>query len=109
MKIANTIILVLLTLLGISAGVAKLMQMPQEVEFLNNAGLNNTAIILFGVLQVVGGILLIFTKTRKIGALITAIAFAISTVIIFMAGNLAFGFISILPILLAAFVYHRTN
>jgi len=109
MKIANTIILILLTLLGISAGVAKLMQMPQEVEFLNNAGLNNTTIILFGVLQVVGGILLIFTKTRKIGALITAVAFAISTITIFMAGKLAFGFFSILPILLAAFVYHKNN
>ena len=109
MKIANSIILVLLTLLSISAGVTKLMQVPQEVEFLNNAGLNNAAIILFGVLQVVAGILLIFTKTRKVGALITTIAFTISTIIIFMAGKIAFGFFSILPILLAAFVYHRNS
>ena len=109
MKIANSIILVLLTLLSISAGVTKLMQVPQEVEFLNNAGLNNIAIILFGVLQVIGGILLIFKKTRKIGALVTAIAFAISTILIFMTGKLAFGFVSILPILLAAFIFHKSN
>ncbi len=104
MKIFKIIILVLLILLGISSGTAKIMLIPGEMEFFQGAGFSKTLIVLFGITQLIGGILLVFKKVRKQGAIIIAITFCISTVFIFLSGKIAFGFFSILPILLAGII-----
>jgi len=105
MKIFKTINLVLLILLGLSSGVSKIIQLPQEMEFFHGEmGFGASAIVLFGLVQLAAGILLVFGSTRTMGAAILALTFLISTVVIFMAGKIGFGVFSILPIVMAGFV-----
>lgn len=104
MKITGRIFLVLLVLLSCAAGIAKIMQLPAEMKFLQGAGLSANMVLVFGLAQLLGGIGLIFKKTRIVGALVVALMLFISTIIIFMSGNIAFGLISALPILMAALI-----
>ena len=55
MKLVQTIILVILILLSLAAGAAKLMQVPQEAQFFADAGLGIAAMISLGAFQIVGG------------------------------------------------------
>lgn len=97
--------LILLTLLSVASGAAKVMRMPQEVAFFGNAGMDETGVVVFGVTQLLGGALLALRKTRLAGALVMAATFAISTVVILMAGDLAFALFSLLPIVLLGVVF----
>ncbi|NNK52521.1 MAG: hypothetical protein HKO99_13075 [Xanthomonadales bacterium] len=107
MKIIHILIIVALALLSIAAGLAKVMQAPQEMEFLQSFGLSKILIIVFGLIQIAGGVLLAPKKTRMFGAILAASAFGVSTVLIFVRGNVAFGMFSILPIALAGVVIYQ--
>lgn len=109
MKIVSYLIITIVALLSIAAGLAKVMQTPQEMEFLQGAGLSTGLIIVFGIVQILGGLLLVPGKTRVVGAVIAASAFAVSAALIFMSGNLAFGLISLLPIALAGIVIYQSS
>lgn len=86
------------------------MQIPQEMDFFQGEmGFDANAIVLFGVVQLVAGVLLGFKKSRAIGALVLAITLVISTIIIFMAGKTGFGLVSMLPIAMAAVVIKKNN
>lgn len=104
MKIFKIIILILLVGLGVSSGLAKIMLIPGEMDFFKGVGFSQTLLILFGIIQLIGGILLILKKMRKIGASVIAITFFASTILIFLSGKIVFGFFSILPILLAVVI-----
>ena len=80
------------------------MKVPEEMEFFQGVGFSENLLVLFGATQLIGGALLIFRQTRTAGATIVAVTFCISTIAIFMAGNIGFGFFSILPILMAGIV-----
>lgn len=64
------------------------MLMPQDAEFFGKYGFTNTILIVFGATQLIGGILLIIKKTRFIGAVIVAITFLISAIILIMEKNI---------------------
>ena len=85
------------------------MQLPQEVEFLQSVGLGKILIILFGLVQIAGGVLLAPKKTRMIGAVLVASVFILSTVFIFVKGYSVFGLISMLPIALTGVVIYQTS
>ena len=108
MKIVRFLIITIVVLLSIAAGLAKAMQAPQEVEFLQGAGLSLTQIFVFGLVQISAGILLIPQKTRMIAAVLAASAFAVSTILIFMGGNMSLGVFSILPIALAGVIIYQS-
>ena len=108
MKTVNILIIVIIALLSIAAGAAKVMQAPEEMAFLQSVGLNKTLIIVFGVVQIAAGIMLAPGKTRFPGAVLAALAFAVSAVLLFVGGNLAFGLFSILPVALAGYVIRLT-
>lgn len=108
MKIVNILIIALMVLLSIAAGMAKVMQVPQEVAFLQGVGLSTTLIVVFGLVQVLGGIGLVLPKTRIYGAVLSALAFTVSTVLIFIGGNLSFGLFSILPIVLIGVIIDQS-
>lgn len=69
MKTFKTIILVLIILLGASAGIAKVMLVPDELAFFKSVGLSENLLILFGIVQLFGCLLVIFKKSRKSGAI----------------------------------------
>ncbi|NRA84409.1 MAG: hypothetical protein HRU22_11760 [Gammaproteobacteria bacterium] len=104
MKILNYILIALIALLSIAAGAAKVMELPQEVQFLQSFGFSSLLIITYGLVQIAGGGLLAFPKTLKWGAIIIILAFALSTVLIFVGGNFVFGLASMLPIIIAGII-----
>ena len=108
MKIVNILIVAVIALLSIAAGLAKVMQLPQEIEFLQGLGLSVFLIIVFGLVQIVGGVLIAPKRTRMPGAVLVASGFAVSAVLIFMGGNVTFGLVSLIPTALAAMIIYQT-
>ena len=107
MKIMNILMIAIVALLSIAAGLAKVMQAPQEVEFLQSFGLSSVLIVAFGLVQVSGGVLLVPQKTRLPGAVLAALALVVSTILIFVGGNLVFGLVSMLPVALACVIIYQ--
>lgn len=104
MKIILNIILAILVLLAISSGVTKILLMQQDVEFFGQYGFTNSVLIAYGVVQLIGGLLLVLPKTRVVGAIVVAITFLISLVILVMAGNIPVAIITLVCIILLGLV-----
>jgi len=103
MKIFNNILLTVLVILSLATGVTKLIQMPEEMEIFKNTGYSDTFILIFGAFQVMGGILLVTPKTRKIAALGMALTFGMATAVLFQNAMTQFGMFSFLFIALALY------
>ncbi|MFK8029713.1 MAG: hypothetical protein AB8G18_05705 [Gammaproteobacteria bacterium] len=101
MKLIRTAILILLILLALAAGAAKVMQMPQELEFFSTTlGLGATVVVAFGALQMLAGVLMTFAKTRLPGALLLDVTLVFSAALVFISGNISFGLVSLVPVVL---------
>lgn len=105
MKYLFYVVLVIVVILSLAAGGAKVSNMPQEIQFFQDAGINSTWLLYLGGLQIVGGLLAIYNRTRGAGSAIIAFGFLLSTMVIFMTGNSAFGLFSLLPVLMCAFIF----
>ena len=102
MQKLKTLNWVLLALLGIAAGVAKMMQVPQEMAFFQDAlGFSPDLIVAFGALQFCSALMLVFKKTRLAGSLILGLTLFLSCIVIFMSGNIVFGLVSAVPVIMA--------
>ena len=101
--------LVLLILLGGAAGFAKVTQAPPEIAFFAGLGLGAIVVVVFGVLQLVGALSLIFAKTRFIGAILLDVTFSLSVVMILMTGQIGFALVSVVPVLMASWVIYDTR
>ena len=108
MKIINILIISIVALLSIAAGLAKIMQNPQEMAFLQSVGLSTAVIIVFGTVQVLGGVLLVPPRTRMFGAVLVTFAFFVSVVLIFLSGNVQFALVSLLPVILGGVLIYRS-
>jgi len=100
MRIAFLVILAILILLAVSSGMTKILLMQQDVEFFGRYGFSNPALIAFGAVQLVGGILLPFKKTRFTGAAIVASTFLVSLVVLMMDGNIPVSIVTLIATLL---------
>ena len=101
----KTFVWILLALLGVAAGTAKIMQTPQEMAFFQGAmGFSAEAIMAFGLLQLIAGIMLVFDKTRLVGAGLLGMTLFLSTIVIFMADKIGFAVVSLVPVLMADLV-----
>lgn len=109
MKIAVTIVAVLTGLLSLAAGGAKIALVPQEVVFLSQFGFVKENTVAFGIVQVVGGLLMLAPKTRFFGALVAGAGFALSVALLLAAGNAAFAGVSLVPVLLSGFVAYQVR
>lgn len=109
MKGGFIVIVGIIALMSIAAGLAKVMQAPQEMEFLQGAGLSTAMIVAFGLVQVLGGVLLIPGRTRLPGMVLAALAFLVSAILIFTSGDLAFGLVSLLPVALSCVVIYQSG
>ena len=109
MKYLFFAVLIILVIMSLAAGGAKVASMPQEIQFFKDAGVNVAWLLPLGGLQIIGGLLAIYHRTRRVGIAIVAFGFLLSTVVIFMTGSTAFGVFSLLPVLLCAFVFWRSN
>lgn len=86
-------------LLALASGVAKILLLPNEVEFFGAYGFSTAALIVFGLVQLAAAVLLIAAKTRALGAGLAGITFLISAVLLVMAGNIAAAAVTGLAIL----------
>ncbi|NND60890.1 MAG: hypothetical protein HKN49_11545 [Gammaproteobacteria bacterium] len=109
MSILVRVLAYVLALLSIAAGAPKILQMEQELQFLNAIGLTGIGVSILGVVQVLGGVMLVPARTRLAGALAAGLALLVSAVAIFATGNAVFGAISLIPllVLLAMVVLHQ--
>ena len=96
----RAIILIVLVVMSLGAGLAKVLQMQQEVQFFDEAGLGLGPLMFLGLIQIVGGGLAIVTKTHTFGLLFIALGFFLSTIVIFLTGNIGFAFGSLVPVVL---------
>lgn len=96
---------VLLTLLSVSTGLVKLARMPEEMEIFRAAGLPDAATIGFGVVQLVGGLLLIPNRTHAIGAGVMIPTFVFATGVLVVNGLWPFAVFSLLFPASAAFAW----
>jgi hypothetical protein len=108
MRIASTLVLVVLTFLSILSGVTKIALMPEDVEFFGRYGFSDPILIAFGTAQLIGGVLMPFRKTRFMGAAIVAITFLVSLVLLLMDGNIPVSVVTAVATLLLGIVMKQT-
>jgi predicted MFS family arabinose efflux permease len=107
LKIVSVVILVLLIMLSLLSGISKVMLIQQEVDFFGSYGFSQTMIVVFGLAQVVGGILMGFKKARSSGAALIALTFLISLILLLMEGNIPASVITVIAILLLGVVFKQ--
>jgi len=108
MKILFYVILIILVFLAVSSGITKIILMQQDVNFFGQFGFTDTILIVYGATQLVGGILLALRKTRVIGAIVVAITFMISAIILAMSGNIPVTIITLICVSLLGFIIKRS-
>jgi uncharacterized membrane protein len=107
MKIANKLFVVLLVSLALLSAAAKIMRVPDEMAFFQGVmGFSTTAIVAFGAVQLLSGILLAVPRTRVAGAGLFALTLLMSAAVLLKAGNVPLASFSLLPVLLTGFVIH---
>ncbi|MGJ8670530.1 MAG: hypothetical protein ACSHXK_13645 [Oceanococcus sp.] len=100
-KITIYIAVTLIGLLSIAAGAAKIALVPDEVKFLAQFGFGQYLTLSFGVVQVFAGLLLVFQKTRFVGAFVAGLAFMLSSLLLLVAGKYPFSAVSLVPVVIA--------
>lgn len=108
MRLVWTIILALLTLLAVSSGATKVILMQQEVDFFGKYGFSNPILVVYGALQLIGGVLMPFKKTRFIAAAVIAITFLISLVLLMLDGNVPLSIVTAVATMLLGFIMVRS-
>jgi len=101
-------ILAILTLLAVSSGITKILLMPQDVHFFGKYGFSDPLLIAYGSVQLLGGSLLVFTKTRFAGAAIVAVTFLVSLALLLMEGNVPVSIVTAVATLLLVIVMKRS-
>lgn len=109
MKVVSMIILIVLFLLAVSSGITKIMLMQQEVDFFGQYGFSDPILMGFGLIQLVGGLLLVLKRTRFVGAAIVATTFLISLVVILMEGNVPVGIATVIAITLSIILMKQSR
>ena len=102
-------LVVLISMLSMAAGAAKVAQVPSEMAFLQSMGLSPRAILLFGGVQIVGAILSLAGRTRIAGLWLVSAMFLLSAALIFYSGSFVFGVISLLPVGIAVLLIIKSR
>ncbi len=100
---------ILITLLSIATGAFKLAQQPEDIELFAAIGMNTTATTILGLIQLIGGVLLIPGRTRTMGAWVMLLTFILASIAVFANQMLIFGIVSLLFIVMAYGVIHMQN
>ena len=108
MQILLKVNLVILILLATSSGITKIMLMPQDAAFFGKYGFTDPLLITYGASQFIGGLMLIMKKTRFLGAVIVAITFFISAVVLILDGNILFTVVTFIALLMLGVVMKQS-
>lgn len=91
-------------LLSISTGIFKLLQQEADIELFTAIGFNEVMTTILGVIQLLGGVLLIPSKSRKAGAMVLIPTFILASIAVFANNLIVFGMVSLLFIVMAYLV-----
>jgi hypothetical protein len=105
----QTASLVVLVLLSLGAGAAKVMRVPNEVKFFQDVGFGTEVLMVFGAAQILAAILLLIPMTRLLGAIVAGGLMLLSAAMILVNGQPLFAVVSLLPVALAAVVVASQN
>ena len=103
-----TVMIYVLATLSAAAGIPKILQLPQELGFLSAIGFSAIAVSVLGVVQLTGGVLLLWKRSRLSWAVLAGLALLVSSFAIFSGGNTKFGLISLLPLAVSIVVIYST-
>ena len=109
MKLVLKINWILITLLSIATGIFKLMLQEADIALFAKIGMSPMATTILGLIQLVGGLLLIFRKTRKLGAWILIPTYVLASIAVFANEMIPFGLVSILFIIMASLVIYMES
>ena len=98
----------ILVLLALSSGITKLLLMEQDVNFFGRHGFTRSMLMTFGFVQVLGSLLMVFAKTRFVGAAVITTTFLVSLVLLIIDGNLPIGIVTVIAILLLGVVMKQS-
>ena len=107
-KLAYTTTLVLLVLLAVSSGITKIALLQHDVDFFGKYGFSDPILIAFGVIQLIGGVLLAFKRTRFFAAVIVAVTFLVSLAVLLMDGNIPASVATVVATLLLGMVMKQS-
>ncbi len=85
-RLARLLLVLAAIVLSIGAGAAKVMEAPLEVQAFRAAGLAAEILSLYGAVQIVCALLLLFRRTRVAAGVVLAAIFAMSAWLLFPAG-----------------------
>ncbi|MBT3225969.1 MAG: DoxX family protein [Deltaproteobacteria bacterium] len=108
MRILRKANLIILVFLAGSSGITKIILMQQDVEFFGKYGFTNPILIVYGFFQLAGGIMLVAPKTRFFGAIIVAFTFAISAVVLILAGKMGPTIFTFMALVMLGIVIKQT-
>lgn len=104
MKMVHTTILAALILLAAASGITKISLLQQDVDFFGKYGFSDPILIAYGLLQLLGGVLMAVRKTRLVGASTVAITFLVSLLLLLVEGNLTQSIITVIAILMLGWI-----
>ena len=108
MKTVSTVILVVLILLAVSSGITKVALLQQDVDFFGKYGFSNPLLIVYGLVQLIAGVLMAFSRTRFVAASIVAITFLMSLAMLLMEGDLPVSVATLVATLLLGVVMKQS-
>lgn len=108
MKVLQIVILAILVFLAVSSGVTKIMLMQQDMVFFGKYGFTNPLLVIFGAVQVIGGLMMVFAKVRVIGAVVVAVTFVISAVLLAIEGSVPAMITTLIALVFLGFAIQRT-
>jgi hypothetical protein len=107
MKITTKIALAVMMFLAAASGIAKILLIPQEVAFFGAFGFNKYLLMGFGLLQVLGAILLLVAKSRMFGITLVGVTFVVSALVLLTAGKIATALVTLFFVGLLVFLWSR--
>lgn len=96
MKRVQIAVLWILIILAVASGAAKVLLMPQDSAFFGKYGFTNFTLIAFGAVQLIGALVMAFRRTRSLGALIVAITFGLSAILLAVDGNVPMAIVTLI-------------
>ena len=94
MRILLALLVVAVILLGFGAGLAKVVEAPLEAAAFQRAGYGLAFLSLFGAVQIVCAVLMLFPRTRLTSGVVLAATFGVSGWVLGQAGQTNYALLS---------------
>ncbi len=108
MNIFFKVMLVVLVFLAVSSGITKIVLTERDVEFFGKYGFTNLIVIAYGAAQLLGGILLVPPRTRITGAILIAVTFSISAILLVLDQKFLVALITLFFVAILGLIARRT-